>query len=68
MKEDSERSCVKVSQPKVRVLGAFAFSCVKTGKKKPAEKKNLPVSLCLVVRVPADVLVARVFFGYIDPV
>jgi hypothetical protein len=40
----------------------------KTGKKNPAENKNLPVSLCLVVRVPADVLVARVFFGYIDPV
>ena len=41
----------------------------KPGKKNlPKKKKNLPVSLCLVVRVPADVLVARVFFGYIDPV
>ena len=45
-----------------------SFRKNKTRFRKPAEKKNLPVSLCLVVRVPADVLVARVFFGYIDPV
>ena len=33
-----------------------SFRKNKTRFRKPAEKKNLPVSLCPVVRVPADVL------------